>query len=99
MPPWQTFARSYHPCQGRNLMNSQDCQLDRAAAQRTDLDFLEAKLGDPETRLLPVWKGQLFVAGDALCMPSIRAAADLVDKGGEIIWLGFVAGAACFAVD
>jgi NAD+ diphosphatase len=80
-------------------MNSQQSHLDRAAERRTDLDFLEAKLSDPNTRLLPVWRGQPLARADELSLVRVEQAQELVDASSEIVWLGFFEGVACFALD
>ena len=39
--------------------------LDRAANQRSDADWVAARLAEPEMRLVPVWRNQNLVNGDA----------------------------------
>ena len=93
------FDRWRCACHGANRMNSFNSALDRAAERRADLDFLESRLANPNTRLLPLWRGQPFVRADALHLTHVRDAADLVERATEIVWLGFYEGEACFALD
>ena len=59
-------------------------------------------LDAPETLLLPIWRDKsFFTEGDDargfLC--TVREAGPLVDRASEIVWLGRVEGADCFALD
>jgi NAD+ diphosphatase len=74
-------------------------ELDRAAHLRKDLDFLERTLEAEGTLLVPVWRELHVVRGERLVLPNARAAARLLDAGGELVWLGMLAGKACFAID
>jgi NAD+ diphosphatase len=80
-------------------MSSLDSHLDRAAERRTDLDFLEAQLSNPDTRLLPVWRGQPFVAANELRLLRLAEAPEFIEQSREIIWLGLWNGQGCFALD
>lgn len=73
--------------------------LDRAADKRKDLQFLEGQLDEPETWLLPFWRGQPFLRGAELLMTTRRAAGELIDQSAELVWLGKLAGRGCFALD
>ena len=66
-------------------MNSQAPRLDRDAAKRHDLDFLEAQLGLPGTQLLPIWKGQPFARGGELVLVTVEHGRELLDAGGELV--------------
>jgi NAD+ diphosphatase len=73
--------------------------LDRATHLRKDLDFLEAQLGAANTRLCP-WHRDLHpVREQRLVMPRISEASELLDAGGELVWLGMLGGDGCFGVD
>ncbi len=39
--------------------------LDRAATRRRDPEWLQARLADPATRIVPYWRGRYLVGGDA----------------------------------
>ena len=76
--------------------------LDRAALRRRDAAWLAARLADPATRLVPVWRSYSFVAhgdtpaggGGAPAPPPGRAGSAPPPGGG-----GLVDGTAHFAVD
>lgn len=82
------------------------CVLDRAARRRTDDTWLAERLGDPESRFVPLWQGRnLIVPGD---VPKAAAVTlgDLDNGSGggaridEAVFLGVEAGGqAWFAVD
>ena len=80
-------------------MNSQPPRLDRDAAKRHDLDFLEAQLSAPGTRLLPIWKGQPFARAGELLLTTLARGRELLEAGGELVWLGNFDGASLFALD
>ncbi|MGY0003165.1 NAD(+) diphosphatase [Micromonospora sp. I033] len=74
--------------------------LDRAAALRADPAWITARLTDPETVLLALWRDRSLVSADrvpvrrsAAGAPGLPAAAD------ETVFLGLDAGRAVFAVD
>jgi NAD+ diphosphatase len=73
--------------------------LNRAAERRSDIDFLESALSAPDTWLLPIWKGQPFARGDQLELVRAARGQELIERSSELVWLGFFAGVACFAVD
>jgi len=76
--------------------------LDRQAERRTERGWLDGLLADPETRIVPVWRGRSLVAGPRAAprawMPRAgeswwRAAA------GDVAVLGRLNGTAYLAVD
>jgi len=79
-----------------------DAGFDRAAERREDAAWLAARLRDPASRVLLVWRGRTIVRR----LPDVpepvvlapAAAAALADPG-EAILLGTQTGAACFALD
>ncbi|MEY4579894.1 MAG: hypothetical protein RL701_4597 [Pseudomonadota bacterium] len=73
--------------------------FDRAAEKREDLSYLEDRLGDPETLLLPFWRGDVFTRDQELLLVRRAHADSWLDQSAEIVWLGLYAGKACFAVD
>lgn len=73
--------------------------LDRAAHLRRDLDFLEARLGDRASLLVPVWRGETLVRDEHLLVTRIAEGEDLVRNADEIVFLGLCGEHACFAVD
>jgi len=79
-----------------------DAGFDRAAARREDAAWLAARLRDPASRVLLVWRGRTIVRRltdvpePVVLAPA--AAAALADPG-EAILLGTQTRAACFALD
>lgn len=76
-----------------------DAPLDRAAHRRTDGDYLNARLNDEHTLLVPVHRGQHLVADGRAVLVPLSKAGSLVDRGFELAWLGTVGDRGCFAVD
>jgi len=76
--------------------------LDRATLLRSRDGWLEARLGDPATRIVPVWRSLTLLQGDSaprpvlLSPPELRAAG--VDCGAAVL-LGTRADVAYFALD
>jgi NAD+ diphosphatase len=76
--------------------------LDRAALRRRDAAWLAARLADPATRLVPVWRSQSFVVhGETPAAAHLGAdmSADLLRMAGTVVLLGLVGEVAHFAVD
>jgi NAD+ diphosphatase len=76
--------------------------FDRVTHLRADLDWVAARLADPQTAFLPVWRGRnLVIEGEApRAVRFARAeAAPLIEAGGELVLLGLFDGIAHFAVD
>jgi NAD+ diphosphatase len=73
--------------------------LDRAAALRTDLGALERYLSAADSLLVPVWRDQALFEGTTLCVRRVAGAASLLERGGELVFLGMLAEQACFALD
>ena len=76
--------------------------LDRAAQLRKDGAYLEARLAEPETLLLPVWRNKLLVSRGPEPHPApvrVTDAPGFVARDVELVWLGLLDGKACFAVD
>lgn len=76
--------------------------LDRAALRRRDAAWLAARLADPATRLVPVWRSQSFVAhGEMPAAAHLGAdiSAGLLSAAGAVVLLGLVGEVAHFAVD
>lgn len=74
-------------------------RLDRAAHLRKDIDALEAALRDPRSLIVPVWRELALLAGERLALLELGAARDLLDAGGELVWLGKLGETSCFALD
>lgn len=82
-------------------------ELDRVAHLRRDADWLSARLDDPESRVLPVWRGRLFVdqekEGAESPRPVYLNVAEAKELAGDLdaaaILLGTQDGRAHFAVD
>ena len=81
--------------------------LDRAAHLRDDADWIEARLADPGSLFVPVWRGRTLVqelggeggAGPQAAYLSNEAAVALRMAGGPWAFLGLLSGQAVFAVD
>nr|WP_204343321.1 NAD(+) diphosphatase [Micromonospora terminaliae] len=74
--------------------------LDRAGAQRADPAWLAARLTDPASELLALWRDRCLVAVDrAPVRRSVADAAGLRAAADETVFLGLDAGRAVFAVD
>ncbi len=76
--------------------------LDRAANQRQDREWLTERLRAPESRILPVWRSQnLIVAGDRVSMIELDIAhiETLSNGQNEPILLGMVNETAYFSID
>jgi NAD+ diphosphatase len=78
--------------------------LDRASALRDDADFIAARLADPNSLFVPVWRAKTLVQGVEDGRPqavflSNEAAAQTRMAGGPWAFLGLMAGQAVFAVD
>jgi NAD+ diphosphatase len=78
--------------------------LDRAGARRADAGWIAARLTDPETLFVPVWRSRNLVVGVDAGGPravyiSGEAAAALRMAGGPWAFLGLLAERAVFAVD
>ncbi|UEM20289.1 NAD(+) diphosphatase [Skermanella mucosa] len=73
--------------------------LDRVSAQRKDQSWIDAMFAAAETRIVPIWRAQNFVAGGAdLPQAGLLSAADL-PEGAEYVLLGLRDGTAYFAAD
>ncbi|WFE32621.1 NAD(+) diphosphatase [Micromonospora sp. WMMD975] len=74
--------------------------LDRAAALRGDPGWLAARLTDPASVLLPLWRDRCLVdAVRAPVRPAVVDAAGLLAGADETVFLGLDEGRALFAVD
>jgi len=84
------------------------CGLDRASNLRADASWLEARLDDPSTRLVPVWRNlNLFRASLAAAAGgrpeplhlTRREAGEIGNGAADLVLLGLRAEAAYFALD
>jgi NAD+ diphosphatase len=73
--------------------------FDRAGHLRKDLEALEAQLQLPETLLVPVWRGLTLVRQGRVALLRQPQARALLAAEGELVWLGQIGAAGCFAVD
>lgn len=76
--------------------------LDRASLLRRDADWIAARLADPASLLVPVWRAQSFLlAGDmpAAARLTVAGAAELVGLAREVVLLGLEGETACFALE
>ncbi|HEX4341398.1 MAG TPA: NAD(+) diphosphatase [Polyangiaceae bacterium] len=77
-------------------------RLDRASHLRKDTDRLMRALDAPGTILVPVWRDKALVTdvGETRAvLPVVATASALVDAAAELVWLGNVGDANCFALD
>ena len=74
--------------------------IDRLAGQRRDADWVAARLADPATRLVPVWRSHnLVVEGDRPRPVTLPPAPDLLAAASVIVLLGSIGEAVHFAID
>ncbi len=74
--------------------------IDRAAHLRSDQGWVEARLADPRTRIVPVWRARNLVDLDGAPAPHLLAPDPaLLEEARERALLGLVGGIAHFAVD
>ncbi len=80
--------------------------IDRAATQRRDGAWLAARLSDPGSRLVPLWRSQNLVEGEGKAVQALRPSvgeapwlARLLADGPAPMFLGLVEGQAHFAID
>jgi NAD+ diphosphatase len=76
--------------------------LDRAAHLRKDGAYLEARLSEPDTLLVPVWRNKVLVSRGSTPHPAavrLAEAPAFVSGDVELAWLGLLGNQACFAVD
>ncbi|MFZ5791557.1 MAG: NAD(+) diphosphatase [Pseudomonadota bacterium] len=72
-------------------------RLDRAALRRRDAAWIAERLGDPATRLVPVWRQQNLLAGAELPAAALLTrvrAATLIEAAVELALLGLEPGPA-----
>jgi NAD+ diphosphatase len=78
--------------------------LDRAGARRDDAGWLEARLDDPASLFVPVWRSRNLISGldgdgpEAVYITG-QAAAGVRNSGGPWALLGLLDGHAVFAID
>ncbi len=78
--------------------------LDRAHHLRDDADWINARLADPDTLVVPVWRARTLIQETAPGQPqavylSNEAAAAVRMAGGPWAFLGLLSGQAVFSVD
>ncbi|MCI4063226.1 NAD(+) diphosphatase [Micromonospora sp. R77] len=74
--------------------------LDRAGDRRADPDWIAARLAEPGSVLVPLWRDRCLVAADRTPVRvDVAAAAELLAAAGQTVFLGLDAGTAVFAVD
>ncbi|MBB5517456.1 NAD(+) diphosphatase [Amphiplicatus metriothermophilus] len=72
--------------------------LDRCSDARADPDWIAARLADPESLLLPLYKGDPLVSGDAPVWLATAARAEF-PADAPVVFLGVARGRAHFALD
>lgn len=86
---------------GRRLWYAPE-DLDRASHFRRAPDWLAEALRHPQSRVLPVWRGQNFIAAAEEPMPGALSAAEAVryiETGAATAFLGLLDDVAHFALD
>ncbi|HMB76636.1 MAG TPA: NAD(+) diphosphatase [Kiloniellaceae bacterium] len=74
-------------------------QLDRADQQRRDADWLSARLADPESHFLPLWRSRHLMAADMTPIRLGRAEATrLLAEGWQTVFLGLEGSRAVFGL-
>jgi NAD+ diphosphatase len=77
-------------------------RLDRATLRRRNAEWLTARLSEPRTRLLPVWRGQNLIreaSAPAAALLELAEAENLLEASAEIALLGLIGDIAHFAID
>jgi len=76
--------------------------LDRAALRRRDDEWLLSRRSHPQSRLLPVWRGQNLIRDDEVPVAALLTLVEaeaLVAEAGTVAFLGLIGEAAHFAID
>ena len=79
-----------------------DIALDRAAHRRLDDAWMDRRLDDPRSRVVPVWRDRNLVLGGDLPRAVIfdgSAGQDLIGRAADVAFLGVDGDRAVFAVD
>jgi NAD+ diphosphatase len=75
-------------------------RIDRAAHLRKDSERLMAALDEPASILVPVWRNKNLIAEHSEArLVSVQHGGALVDIADELVWLGLLGAADCFAID
>jgi NAD+ diphosphatase len=74
-------------------------RFDRAAHLRKDIDFLESQLRDRESLVVPMWRDMNLIAGNRAALLRLGDTRELLDLECELVWLGKLDSASCFAID
>ena len=72
--------------------------LDRAYDRRGQDGFLETRLADPDSVIIPLWRGDPLIAGGRAAFLSAAALSELPGDA-PVVFLGLLKDAAHFAVD
>lgn len=72
--------------------------LDRASDSRADPAWIAARLAEPSTLIVPLWRGDPLVRGDRAAFLA-AAALDVFPPDASRVFLGLGGGAAYFAID
>lgn len=93
-------ARAYNPTMtdGENPNWFAGSPLDRAYDKRSEDGFLKDRLADPNSILIPLWRGDPLIAGGKAAFLSAAALSELPPDAPRV-FLGLLNGAAHFAVD
>ena len=95
---------------GREFLTERLCyaggRLERADERRKDPAWLAARLAEPESRVVPLWRDRNLIVGldrepavpSAVTLPRL-AAEDILTAAGEVAFLGLDGETAIFAAD
>lgn len=73
--------------------------LDRAGLRRTDDRWIAAARADPDSMLIPYWRGRFLIDGADAGAPRAASAAHPLSSDLPWVFLGLFGGRAAFAVD
>jgi NAD+ diphosphatase len=74
-------------------------RFDRAAHLRKNLELLEAALRAEDAVLLPMFRELSLFENRQLALVPLAGVGDLLDRAGELVWLGRLGTRGCFALD
>ncbi len=80
------------------VMAPSDLVLRRAAHLRVD-SKLEARLAEPPTVLIPLWRSRVLIAHNEAALLTVGEAGSLVELAHTVVWLGLLGDVDCFALD
>lgn len=73
--------------------------FDRSAQLRTQPERLEQALESPQSLLIPLWRDKTVLRGNEPLLLPVANHDPLIERADELVWLGTLGGADCFALD